>query len=47
MTNSIALALGLVVVALLAIDLAWFGGEGSLFLAREGLGLIEWLAIWR
>ena len=46
MTNGLALALALAVAALFALD-AYLGFGGALFLTREGLGLINWLAFWR
>ena len=46
MTNGLALGLVATAVALLALD-ATLGLGGALFLAREGVGLIKWLAFWR
>jgi len=47
MTNALALWLFALVVGLFALD--WYLADwgASLFLARKGLGLIEWLAFWR
>jgi hypothetical protein len=47
MTNSIAVALGLLILGFMGLD--WFltGGEAMLFLARKFADLIEWLAFWR
>lgn len=47
MTNSIALGLGIAILALVGLDLAVFGGANLLFLARKLSALIEWLAFWR
>jgi hypothetical protein len=47
MTNTLAIWLGVIVLGLLAADLIMADGGGSLFLARKGLDLIEWLAFWR
>lgn len=46
MTNTVAFSLAGLVLIALAIDLI-LGLGGSLFLAREFLALIEWLAFWR
>lgn len=46
MTNELALALALAIAALFALD-AYLDLGGALFLARKGLDLITWLAIWR
>jgi len=47
MTNKIALALGLLVVALFAADA--FAGEGelSVFLGKKLFELLDWIAFWR
>lgn len=46
MTNKIALSIGLVLVAFLALD--WIFGFGlALFLGRRLLDLISLVAIWR
>ncbi|MEM9844268.1 MAG: hypothetical protein AAF965_05665 [Pseudomonadota bacterium] len=47
MTNGVALTLGLAIAAGLALDFFVYDMEGSLFLARKTLSLIEWLAFWR
>ncbi|WP_417247799.1 hypothetical protein [Celeribacter sp.] len=47
MTNQIALGLGLVIFAALGFDVTMNDGAGTLFLARKGLELIEWIAFWR
>ena len=46
MTNRLALILGLLIAALLALDL-FLGGEGTLFLLRRLDALIDWLTFWR
>ena len=45
-TNTFAIVFGLVIVAAIAIDLA-FGLGGSLFLARRFVDLVRWVAFWR
>ncbi|MFP7570463.1 hypothetical protein [Marivita sp. S2033] len=47
MTNSIAIGLGILILAGIGADLVLTGGEGLLFLARKGLDLLEWIAFWR
>ena len=46
MTNRAALLLGLLILALIGVDLA-LGLGGTLFLARRFLEVLDWLAIWR
>lgn len=46
MTNTVAFSLAGLVLIALAIDLI-LGLGGSLFLAKEFLALIEWVAFWR
>jgi hypothetical protein len=45
-TNRAALLLGLLILALIGVDLA-LGFGGTLFLARRFLEVLDWLAIWR
>lgn len=47
MTNKIAVAIALMVLALFALDALFFDGHLPLFLARKTLALIEWVAFWR
>ncbi len=47
MTNRIALALGLLLIALLAADVFAAEGARSLFLAKKLADVIEYLAFWR
>ncbi|MGR3453143.1 hypothetical protein [Pseudooceanicola sp.] len=47
MTNQIAIAIGLLVAAFLAVDALVFGWANSLFLAKKFADMIEWLAFWR
>lgn len=47
MTNSIALGLGLAIVALIAADLALYGSGHAIFLGKKLFELIEWIAFWR
>ncbi len=46
MTNHLALLLGLLLIALLGLDLA-LGLGGTLFLAQRFLEVLDGLAIWR
>ncbi len=46
MTNRIAIWLGLIMAALVALDIAMEWG-GTLFLARKFVGLIQAAAVWR
>lgn len=47
MTTKIALWLGGIILALVALDFFAFGGEYLLFLARRWLELLEYVAFWR
>ncbi|WP_400088721.1 hypothetical protein [Yoonia sp. R78084] len=47
MTNTIAVLLGLFLVALLGFDYLQYDGAYALFLSRKFVELIEWLAFWR
>ncbi|WP_162620506.1 hypothetical protein [Limimaricola cinnabarinus] len=47
MSTSIAVALFAVILALLGLDHYLFEGQGALTLARAGLDLLRWLALWR
>jgi hypothetical protein len=46
LTNTIALWLGLLIVAAIFADLALNSGVALEFLARKFLDLIEWVAFW-
>lgn len=46
MTDRIALALGIAIVGLIALDFAANDGEASLFLARKLFSFIGFLAFW-
>lgn len=46
MTNTIALWLGIVIVAAIIADAVLNGGSALLFLARKFLDLIEWVDFW-
>jgi hypothetical protein len=46
LTNTIALWLGLLIVAAISADLAFNGGVALEFLARKFLDLIDWVAFW-
>lgn len=47
MTDRIALALGLIIVAAVIADLALNSGHAMLFLLRKLIDLVEYLAVWR
>ena len=47
MTNQIAIALGVMILAGLGVDAVYFDWTNSLFVARKFLELLEWLAFWR
>ncbi|MGI3167930.1 hypothetical protein ACRARG_02175 [Pseudooceanicola sp. C21-150M6] len=47
MTNKIAIALALIILALLGYDWLRLDGANSLFLSRKFASLVEWLAFWR
>ncbi|MCG7492353.1 glyceraldehyde-3-phosphate dehydrogenase [Thalassobius sp. Cn5-15] len=47
MTNQIAIALGLLIVAFIGGDLLLTGGDTLLFLGKKFDEFIEWLAFWR
>ncbi|WP_172839507.1 hypothetical protein [Sulfitobacter alexandrii] len=47
MTNRIALVLGLVIVAAIAVDVFYFGTEHLIYLGKKLFDLIEWMAFWR
>jgi hypothetical protein len=46
LTNRLAVILGLILLALLVLDLA-LGSGATLFLLRKLAELIEWIAFWR
>ena len=47
MTNSLALWIGLSLLAAFIADFALNGGSAVIFLVRKFLDMIEWLAFWR
>jgi len=47
MTDRIALAMGLVIVALIGLDLVANGGDAMMFLALKIIDLVEFLSFWR
>lgn len=47
MTNTIALYLGLVLLAGIGLDLIANDGAALTFLARKFLHLVEWVVFWR
>ena len=47
MTNTLAIALGTLIVGAIAFDAVINGGETLVFLAKKLAELIEWLAFWR
>ncbi len=46
LTNTIALWLGLVILAGIIADIALNGGSALMFLARKFLDLVEWVDFW-
>lgn len=47
MTNRIALVLGLMILAMFAVDAIFFTGELPVFLGKKITTLIEYLSFWR
>ncbi|WP_298675035.1 hypothetical protein [uncultured Lentibacter sp.] len=47
MNTPISIGLGLMIVALLCLDMFFFNWGGTIFLLRKLSGLIEWMAFWR
>ena len=47
MTNSLALVLGGILLALIGLDWVMFGFDNLLFLGRKFFMLLDWLAFWR
>lgn len=47
MNNTLALILGVLIVAAVAVDVILFGGDTMLFLGKKMAELIEWMAFWR
>ena len=47
MTNRIAIALGLFVVAVFAVDALAFDGGLPVFVGKKGLEFLDWIAFWR
>lgn len=47
MTNQIAIALGVMILAAIGWDHYTHDGAYLLFLAKKGFALIEWMAFWR
>jgi hypothetical protein len=47
MTNQIAIALGVMILAAICLDMFAFGESNLLYLARKFAELIEWVAFWR
>jgi hypothetical protein len=47
MTNTIALYLGLAILAGIGLDLVANDGAALLFLARKFIVLVEWVVFWR
>ncbi|MBZ0130141.1 MAG: hypothetical protein K8F59_13595 [Rhodobacteraceae bacterium] len=47
MDNKTALVLALMIIALFVVDQAYLGWDIHLFLAREFLRLVDWVAFWR
>ncbi|MBV7379267.1 hypothetical protein [Maritimibacter dapengensis] len=47
MTDRIAIYLGLIIAALIALDLFLRNGATLVFLGKEMFEFLEWLAFWR
>lgn len=47
MTDKIALVLGLIIAAALAVDIYLYGSAHMIFLGKKLFELIEWVAFWR
>lgn len=47
MTNSLAIFLGIIVIASILGDLFLTGGNNLLFLAKKFTDMTEWMAFWR
>jgi len=47
MTNTIAIVLGLFILAAVGLDAMMYDWTNSVFLARKLTDLIEWIAFWR
>ena len=47
MTNTIAIFLGLIILAFFAVDYTQYEWDMTAFLLRKLLDLIEYIAIWR
>lgn len=47
MTNKIAIVLAVLVIAVFAVDAYAFGGNLPVFLGKELMRVIEWVAFWR
>ena len=47
MTNTIALALGALILGALAVDYAIWGSEHLVFLGQKFIALLHWVAFWR
>ncbi|WP_204318759.1 hypothetical protein [Pseudooceanicola aestuarii] len=47
MTNSIAIAIAILVGGLLAADFVLSGSAGTLFALKKFSDLLEWVAFWR
>lgn len=47
MTNTIAIWLGVLIVAVFALDALFFGSGLPVLVMRELSHLIDWLAVWR
>ena len=47
LTNRIAIALGLILIAAIVVDVMVYGTEHLIFLAKKMMELMEWIAFWR
>ena len=47
MTNRIALGIGLFLIVALTLDVLLFGDQHIVFLGKEFIDLLHWVAFWR
>ncbi|MBO6867765.1 MAG: hypothetical protein VXZ18_14745 [Pseudomonadota bacterium] len=47
MTNTIAVYLGIGLLLAIGADYLFYGPEHLLFLAKKGIDLLDWVAVWR
>ena len=47
MTNRIAIALALILIAAIVVDVVFYGTDHLIFLGKKMMELMEWIAFWR